>query len=501
VLWAVVLFASVLAAPSYRTAAFKFALRSLSGILVFFAARSLARSPKVGRRVVLALTAGALVSAGTALGDWLVPGAGIWAPFRASSFDTFGLHRASGVFAYPTIAAMYWEAALPLVVVAPLLIAPRRAALAVLASCPLVAAILASATRSGLAGAAVACAALLALGWRSGAWLRRVGAAVLCVLALSSWIALRGATSGSLLGQRLRWWQDDTWFRAEYEVEGVPQGVRVGEMFRVPLRVRNTGTLEWTGAGPRSIRLGCHWEPTERIQTVGDYEGQRTDLPGDVPPGHAIDIVALARGPAVPGVYRLRWDLIEEQVTWFSERGNDMPAQSIVVADGPDGAPPPEITAAHARPFARGAPPPARRLALWHAALVLWRQRPLLGIGPDNFRRRYEDVIGLAPNGLRYTDTRIHANSFYLETLADLGLVGAALLACIALALARTVLSLSASGRLVGLGCGVAAGAFFIHGWLDYFLEFTPLFSLFWMLLGLTAAFADEAPPLSSPGP
>jgi hypothetical protein len=498
VVWAVVLFASALAAPSYRAAAFKFALRSLSGILVFFAARSLARSPKVSRRVLLALTAGALVSAGTALGDWLVPGADIWTPFRASSFETFGLQRASGVFAYPTIAAMYWEAAIPLVVVAPLLIAPRRGALAVLVSCPLFAAILASATRSGLAGAAVACAALLSLGWRSGAWLRRVCAAVLCVLALSSWIAMSSTASGSLLEQRLRWWQDDAWFRAEYEVERVPRVVLVGETFRVPVRVRNTGTLAWPSAGARPFRLGYHWEPAERSQTVGDYEGQRTDLPADVPPGQAVDVVAVARGPDFPGVYHLRWDLLEEHVTWFSERGNEMPAQSIVVANRPDGAPPPEITAAHAQPFAESAPPPAPRPALWRAALVLWRQRPLLGIGPDNFRRRYEDVIGLAPNGLPYTDTRIHANSFYLETLADLGLAGAVALACIGLALVRALRCLSASGRLVGLGCGVAAGAFFIHGWIDYFLEFTPLFGLFWMLLGLTAALADEAPPRSS---
>ena len=118
-----------------------------------------------------------------------------------------------------------------------------------------------------------------------------------------------------------------------------------------------------------------------------------------------------------------------------------------------------------------------------------------MGDKPDNFRRRYEEVIGLDANGQRYTDTRIHANNFYLETLADLGLVGIAWLAWLTFALLRALRLLSASGRLAGLGCGLAAAAFFVHGAVDYFLEFTPLFGLFWMLLGSTAAYAEGLPP------
>jgi O-antigen ligase len=118
----------------------------------------------------------------------------------------------------------------------------------------------------------------------------------------------------------------------------------------------------------------------------------------------------------------------------------------------------------------------------------LWRERPLLGVGPDNFRRRYEDVIGLAPNGRPYSDTRIHANNLYLETLADLGLAGIAALAWLAMGLLRALRDSAAAGRLASLGSGVAAAAFFVHGGIDYFLEFTPLFGLFWLLLGLTSA-------------
>ena len=506
VLWPVVLFASALAAPSYRAVALKFALRSTSGVLVFFAARTLARSPAVARQVSVSLLAGALVSAATALIDGFLPGADIWTLFRASRFGTFGLDRASGVFAYPTIGAMYWEAAVPLAILAPLLgrgRTVRRAwsgvALALLASAGLFAAILASATRAGLSGAAVSCAALLGLGWRSGTWLRRTCAAVLCVLVLTSWLAVSATGSGSLLGQRLRWWQDDTWFRADYVIEGGPPTVRADQWFTVPIRLHNTGTLGWRSGGGQPFRLGYHWEPIGRARTVGDYEGLRTDLPADVPPGGSIEVLAVARAPALPGDYRLRWDLVEEQVTWFSERGIPTPSQPVVVEAAVEGAPSPEVSAASARPMAPRASLPPPRRALWRSALVLWRSRALLGIGPDNFRRRYEEVIGLDANGQRYTDTRIHANNFYLETLADLGLLGVAGLAWLVFALVRALRVLSASGRLAGLACGLAAGAFFVHGVVDYFLEFTPLFGLFWMLLGLTAAYAEGLPPPGAP--
>jgi O-antigen ligase len=515
-LWAVVLVASALAAPSYRGAAMKFALRSLSGILVFFAARTLARTEATSRRVLMAVLAGGLVSAATALVERWIPYAEVWSIFRGSTFEAFGLGRASGVFAYPTIAAMYWEACLPIAVVLPLVAAGdrlrgwRAVAVAVALSIPLDAALVASGTRSGMAGAAVALAGLVALGWRSEVAasdrprsLRRAGAAVLFGLALTSALGLGGTGSASLVGQRLRWWQDDQWFRVQYDVGAAPATVHAGEVFTVPVRLRNTGSLAWQRSGPRPFRLAYHWEPVDRPATAADFEGQRTDLPVDVPPGGAVDLIAAVRGPSWAGTYHLRWDLVEEHVTWFGERGNPMPAQAVVVEEHADGVPPPQVSEADTAPAPPAAATPPGRLALWKAALSLWKGRPLLGIGPDNFRRRYPEVIGLDAAGRPYADTRIHANNFYMETLADLGLVGAAALAWIAVAFVRSLRVLSrprGSGQPTGLGSGLAAGAFFVHGLFDYFLEFTPLFCLFWMLLGLTAARAQALRTGGPPG-
>jgi hypothetical protein len=504
--WGAALFVSAASAPSYRAAAVKFTLRSWSGVFAFFATRYLTRSPLVCRRVLFALVSGAVLSAITALVEWLVPSsAPAWRLFREGEFDTLGLTRASGVFGYPTIGAMYWEAAVPLLVVSPFLRArPLRAAgfdrgarLAALASGVLISAVLVSATRSGLAGIAAALVALVALAWRAEVRASQLAIIVLGVL-LALWgVALNGSRFGSLLGHRLQWWQDEKWFRVEYAFGAVPQAVQVGQRFDVAVTVRNIGRITWRRAGEHPTHLSYHWEhldegPSPRAggaPPVGEFEGFRTVLPADVPPGATLQVAAVAWGPAVPGAYVLHWDLVQEGVTWFGDQGNRTPEQRLEVTDAfePVGEPSVEL------PLPAGTPPPLSRVALWRAAVHLWRERPLLGIGPDNFRRRYEEVVPPAPGGQPYTDTRLHANSMYLEMLADLGLAGVAVLVFIAVALAHLLRMHWRAGRMAGLGFGVAAGTFFVHGASDYFLEFTPLFCLFWLLLGLTAATASDA--------
>jgi hypothetical protein len=313
---------------------------------------------------------------------------------------------------------------------------------------------------------------------------RRTALQVLVVLAALPAVAFVLPRSSSLLGQRLRWWDDSRWFRAAYVVEEMPHVVQVGEPFQVTVGLHNAGTLAWPQFGVRSVRLAYHWQPHDRVQTNVDYEGLRNYLPADVPPGGDAQVVATVWSPRTGGRYTLQWDLVQEDVTWFSDYGNPMPGGNVVV-EGPSD---PATGIAHTP--TRAASP--SRLALWRAATVLWREHPLLGVGPDNYRRRYEAVLSPAPNGQPYTDTRLHANSLYFETLADLGLLGVVAIASLAVALWRVVRDGARDGSVAAVGCGVAAGAFFVHGALDYFFEFTPLFGLFWLLLALAASAAER---------
>jgi hypothetical protein len=487
--------ASALTAPAYRAESAKFALRAASGLFVFLAARSVSGVERVARRVVLALVAGACLSALTGIVDAWWPGsAPLWRAFRDQSFDTFGLPRASGVFAYPTMAAMYWEAAVALCIVAPFLRRPTGRAwapttVALLGSSLLLAAIAATATRSGFVGALAGCLALAA-GRILDAAVRRGAATALGVFAASCAIAFWVTGPDSLLGQRMRWWRDGHWFGAEYSVGPAPRTVRVGSVFTVPVTVRNTGALTWPHGGERPVHLGSHWEALGRVSVLGDFEGARTELAADVPPGGEANLVATVQGPSAPGDYVLRWDLVQEHTTWFSERGNDMPSQPVKVEGG-------ALTVApHAgSPVPPLPPTPASRPQLWRAAVRLWSAHPLLGIGPDNFRRSYQRVVPPGPNGQRYTDVRLHANSLYFETLADTGLAGLAALVLLMVVLAARVRTHFRVGDLARTGAGVALGTFFVHGVTDYFFEFTPLIGLFWLLAGLTAPAQDARRP------
>ena len=246
--------------------------------------------------------------------------------------------------------------------------------------------------------------------------------------------------------------------------------------------------LDWATGGPRPTRVAYHWYRSgsaparERLVT---FDGVRTDLPRDVAPGDSVHVDAVARAPSSEGDYVLAWDLVSEGVAWFSERGQPTPELRVTVVTSRG-----VTSSARVQTLDRPPPdpPPAPRPLLWRAAVRLFASRPLLGVGPDSFRRRYADLLPLAPSGQRYGDTRVHANSLYFETLADLGLAGVAALAWLAASAGRAAAGRRRSRDALGVGLGVSASTFFVHGVSDYFLEFTPSFALFWILLGVLAA-------------
>jgi hypothetical protein len=509
-LWLTVLVVSAVAASSHRLAVLKFALRSLGGGLLFFAAKDLMRAPGLARRVALAVVVGALLSAATALVESALPGAAsLWRPFRAGAFTALGLPRASGAFAYPTIAAMYWEAALPLLVVAPfggkrwLDRAPPwvgGAAVTTVAGV-LVGAMLLSATRTALGSAAVASAAMLILCWRNGGpRVRRAAGGTLALTTVLIGLTFLPGRSDSLLSQRLHWWRDDTWFRADYSVGQSPLTMSAGRITAVPVIVHNGGALAWPREGNNPVHLSYHWERNDAAGPRLEFDGRRTLIPEDVPPGATVSLLGAVRAPSSPGRYRLRWDMVCEEVTWFSQRGSPTADQLVeVVADTRRKSARYDDTmvAGSLEDWVISLEP--TRPELWRAAVRLWRRHPVLGVGPDNFRRLYPEVITPARPGRQFTDQRMHANSFYLETLADLGLVGLAALALLMAAVFGQARAHATAGRLLPVAAAVAVGTFFVHGVLDYFLEFTPSYGLFWLLLALAGREAHPATTTTTP--
>ena len=125
------------------------------------------------------------------------------------------------------------------------------------------------------------------------------------------------------------------------------------------------------------------------------------------------------------------------------------------------------------------------RSELWAAALRMWRDRPLLGVGAGNFELelpRY-GVFGV----------RTHANSWYLQALAE---GGAVLLAATVTLVAAILAAFGGNGMVARLRAGspwvlaalAATVALALHQVVDLLVFYPKVGAAWWLLVGIAAA-------------
>ena len=104
-------------APLNREAALKFALRSAGGVALFFVAADGLHSGRRAAWIMLAVSIGAVIAGCAGLLE-IESNAAQTALliFKTQPTLVGDLVRASGTFQYANTAAMYWEAALPIIV-------------------------------------------------------------------------------------------------------------------------------------------------------------------------------------------------------------------------------------------------------------------------------------------------------------------------------------------------------------------------------------------------
>ena len=119
--------------------------------------------------------------------------------------------------------------------------------------------------------------------------------------------------------------------RSTFERVEAPGRIDRGRTYSARLTIRNRGTVAWTASG--TIRLSYHWASPDGTTIVND--GLRTVLSHDVAPGEVVTVCASVQAPDRLGSARLRWDMVQEGVAWFSDGGIENTQTVDVEIDAP----------------------------------------------------------------------------------------------------------------------------------------------------------------------
>jgi ubiquinone/menaquinone biosynthesis C-methylase UbiE len=112
----------------------------------------------------------------------------------------------------------------------------------------------------------------------------------------------------------------------------------------VPVRVRNASPVVWQYEPRTPIMLGNHWlDGSGRMIRQDDG---RAVLPNALAPGKEIFLTLQMKTPPSPGTYKLEFDLVQESVAWFKDKGSpslELPVEIVApVAEGRGGRSVPE---------------------------------------------------------------------------------------------------------------------------------------------------------------
>ena len=118
-------------------------------------------------------------------------------------------------------------------------------------------------------------------------------------------------------------------FRASWSGT-LPATLHAGEITSALLAVRNDGPFAWPIDGDHPVRVAHHWRDPQGNLVV--WDGFRTDLPSALQPGESVELPVWFFAPGRPGTYVLEIDVVQEDVTWFAQRGSSLLRASVEVA-------------------------------------------------------------------------------------------------------------------------------------------------------------------------
>jgi hypothetical protein len=106
-------------------------------------------------------------------------------------------------------------------------------------------------------------------------------------------------------------------YQVGWEGAVLPEIIRPGERFMVPVTLVNRSQFPWLESGAAKINLSSHW--LDLAGNAVEFDGLRTAVPA-LEPGATATLRLEVQAPETPGSYLLEFDLVREYVSWFAER-------------------------------------------------------------------------------------------------------------------------------------------------------------------------------------
>ena len=125
----------------------------------------------------------------------------------------------------------------------------------------------------------------------------------------------------------------DSAFVAGITIVSPPDTLEAGVFTVLTVRVTNLGDATWPHDIPagRHICVGNHWVRDDG--TMAMLDDGRAYLPRSVGPAETVDIALTIQVPETPGRYVVEIDLVQEHVSWFSQRGSSTARTTIEVTE------------------------------------------------------------------------------------------------------------------------------------------------------------------------
>lgn len=117
-------------------------------------------------------------------------------------------------------------------------------------------------------------------------------------------------------------------YGVQYNSVDVPKYMEKGKTYNISVTVKNTGSIPWTSG---TFGMAYHWYSNN---TCVLWDGARDYVKTTVQPGQSYTFNVPVKALSNAGSYTLQFDMVQEGVTWFSQKNCPVVNATVQIPDG-----------------------------------------------------------------------------------------------------------------------------------------------------------------------